>query len=185
MLSSSNKGFADIVTGGFSPFGRENSINSQKANTADFNLSLADLALHQRNFLNEKQNLTSANNSPQKTLGIYPQALREQSLLQTTSPKLPTVIVIHKSSNQENRRASTSFLNLWYKHHLKSNFVLIDTEREINYYAMLFLKEYWKGENLRILAFNPNGQLKSEVKDPRDFPRLETDLTRLETEALK
>lgn len=148
-------------------------ISAKQANTAGVTLSVQELSSYHKAFINQAKEANS----------IFPQSLREESLSKAVYPKCPTALIIYKSSDQSNQRASSALLNLWLRHKQTSNFILIDTEREINYYAMLFLKDYWKkNQSLRILVFSPNGKQRVDLSDVRDLIRLESELSKIENE---
>ncbi|MDX1920157.1 MAG: hypothetical protein SFU25_05415 [Candidatus Caenarcaniphilales bacterium] len=139
------------------------------ANTADYVFTPQQLNEHKIKFQKDKRN----------TLSVFPDSLVLASLTKPTNPKKPLVVFMYKSKAQENKDNVSTFLNLWINHKEAFNFVLIDPERAMNQYAMLFVKQYWKGENLKALAFDSSGKIRIQMSDVRDLSRLNDDLSKL------
>jgi hypothetical protein len=142
---------------------------SQKANTADFDFTPLKLAKHIKAFREDKNNAVQ----------IFPDELVLASLTKPSNPKKPTVILFYKSSESKNRAELASLLNLWSNHKEEFNFVLIDPEKTLNYYAMIFVNNYWKKEDLKVLALDSSGKIKIQLAEIAYLSRLDADLTKL------
>jgi hypothetical protein len=143
-----------------------------KANTAQTKLSIRDLNLHGREFLNSKANLS-----------LYPELLRVESQTILADKNLPTLLLIYKAYEPKNKKEVASFLNLWLRHKDQFNFVLIDLDKPLTYISTLLLREYWKQESLKVLALSPSGKIKIQLEEPTDLQKLDSDLNKLVADA--
>ncbi len=139
-------------------------IQTKQANTAEISLNDSQIEEYQQKVLQNK------------VAPVLHQKLINQSLTQTINSKLPSLIIIFQSKDQKNRQATLEFLKLWKLHKNKMNFILIDLDGQLNYYASLLLKEYWKDESLKIIALDSSGTIRIQMKNSHD---LINDLSRL------
>lgn len=126
-------------------------INNSAANTANLNYSIKFLSDYGREYLNT---------APLKNL--YPEEIRIASLNNLVNQRGETVILIYQSSNEKNKAFISQFLDIWFQLHQKSNFILIDRDKEANYYSNLFVSQYWKGEDFKLIYMGNSGKINFE-----------------------
>jgi hypothetical protein len=142
--------------------------NSKTTNLAEASYTKTLLFQHLRDYLLQENNL-----------GVFPDRLKASSLLRPINPKFPTVLLIYKSNPTMKPVDAENLIRLYDAYRKDFNFVMIDTSSEVNYYAMLLLKEYWKDEKFKAVATLPNGKTYDEIGNVNQLSEFEIKLQSL------
>ena len=135
----------------FFTFFSQSQIAYSQPNTANLNYSVKFLSDYGHQYLN----LESLKD-------LYPEDIRIASLDNLINKQNETIILIYQASSEKNKIYISQFLDIWFQLHKSCNFILIDRDKEANYYANLFIGEYWKGEDFKLIYMENSGKVKFE-----------------------